>query len=573
MKRTTRTLLTLLLLVTLVLAAVSCDFSTGNGYTPTLSVRDPYKNVSGKITVGDKTLVYRWSKDNDSGVYAKIDELNALLRSGTDRSGFLAAYREADAMLSAITTQYQLAYIEYCLLGSSKEAEENYTYINDLREDVTQKLVVMYRTIYDSPFRDAFYSGWTEEEIRSALDQAAMYTDALTALNKKDSAYLVAYRALDVETQAAEIRELYLEFAKNKNGIAKALGYDNYMEYAYESVYGRDYTPADAETVVAFNREYLAPLIEKTYNAFSEDFSADSSLKMRVSSVLGCSSFRSYDARVWLKKYLTALDDDAYALYRGFNEQGNYFISSDSGSYAGAFTWYLYGKDKPVMYFGPGYQDLFTFVHEFGHYMSAFRSEADCMDISETQSQANELLFCRYLDTLCGEDVGKVVSEYQLFYALFGIAQQLIVNDFETYVYTHLDTLTADDLDNVYKASVMKIFGDEKLSAGSESDPATGYDLMTSLMGMPAETYWYYVAIESPGYYISYATSRMMAMEIFARSADGFDAAADTYMTLVNMGDRTFREAMQSCGLTDPFNEETYRLIASVIKDSYLSGR
>ena len=60
MKHLARTLLTLLLLVTLVLAAVSCDLSTGSGYTPNLSVRDPYKNVSGKITVGDKTLVYRW---------------------------------------------------------------------------------------------------------------------------------------------------------------------------------------------------------------------------------------------------------------------------------------------------------------------------------------------------------------------------------------------------------------------------------------------------------------------------------------------------------------------------------
>lgn len=575
MKRIARILSILLLLAALLSGTVGCIFSItpGSAYSPILTNRNPYKNLSGDIDVGDKTLVYQWSKENDDDLYAKIDELNALIADGTDRAGFLSAYAEAEAMLGAVTTQYQLAYIEYCLLGSSAEAEENYTYISDLRQDMVQKLVSMYQTIYDSPFRDTFYDGWSEEDIRSALDQSAMYTDALTELNKKDNAYLVAYRALNVGTDAAKIRELYLEFAKNKNEIARALGYDNYMEYAYESVYGRDYTPEDAETVVAFNRTYLTPLIEKIYDAFDEDYSADENTMMQATAVLGNSSFRSYEARIWLRKYLTALDDDAYSLYKKFNEQGNYFISSDSDSYAGAFTWYLEGKNKPIMYFGPDYQNIFTFVHEYGHYMSAIRSESDCMDVMETQSQANEMLFCRYLDTLYGEKVGQIVSEYQLFDALFGIAQQLIVNDFETYVYTHLDTIAADDLDNIYKASVMKIFGDTKLSAENEGDPMTGYDMMKYVMGAPPEIYWYYVAIESPGYYVSYATSRLMALELFAKSADGFDAAADTYMTLVNAKNKPFCEVMQSCGLSDPFDEETYRLIASVIQNSYLAGR
>lgn len=579
-----RSLLLVLVLLSVALSTVGCTVTVGqrpavtdngtigdngNNEFPYYEDRNPYANLDPEeYVIGDPTLVYRWSKDNDPIVAQKMEALNTLLAEGTDEEAFLAAYAEMDGIFGEIMTQYQLAYIEYCMLGDSEEAESNYLYINELYQDTLQDLIAMYQTIYDSPFRDTFYAGWTEEEIQSALDEAAMYTDAFAEMQKLDDQFLVEYRALDIYNDQAAIRDLYLEFAKNKNDIAQALGYANYMEYAYESVYGRDYTVEEAETIIAYSSQYLMPLIQDAWNTYYDDAMANMDSYRDYYSIT-TTDFTDPDANEWLQEYLGVLDGEALGMYNDLLTQGNYFLSRNEGSYDGAFSWYLYGANKPLMYFGPGYADITTFVHEFGHYMSFIHSEADCMDISETQSQANELLFCRYLETLCGGAIARIAAEEQIFYALFGIAQQLIINDFETYVYTHLDTLTADDLDAVYQNSIMKIFGDEKLTA-DEGEPMTGYDFMEWYYGQ-AEIYWYAVTIESPGYYISYATSMMMALEIFAMSADDFDAAADVYMSLVHLDDTTFCEAMRACGLYNPLDEEAYKLISSVITDSYLT--
>ncbi len=580
-----RSLLLVLVLLSVALTTVGCTVTVGprpdvtdngtigdngNNEFPYYEDRNPYADLpAGQYKIGDPTLVYRWSKDNDPIVAEKMENLNTLLAEGTDEEAFLAAYKEMDGIFDEIMTQYQLAYIEYCMLGDSEEAEENYLYINELYQDTLQELIVMYQTIYDSPFCAAFYEGWSEEDIQSALDQAAMYTDAFAEMQKLDDQFLVEYRALDIYDEQAAIRDLDHEFDQNNNDLAQALGYDNYMDYAYEAVYGRDYTVEEADTIVAYNRDYLIPLIKGTWNAFVTDANADWDSYERFLSITE-TDFTSYDARYWLKGYLGALDSEALGMYNDLLTQGNYFLSRNEESHDGAFSWYLYAEDKPLMYFGPGYAGITTFVHEFGHYMSFIHSEADCMDISETQSQADEMLFCRYMETLFGESVARITAEYQLFDSLFGIAQQLIINDFETYVYTHLDTLTADDLDTVYRNSIMKIFGDEKLTA-DEGEPMTGYDLFAYFYDGQPEIYWYAVTVESPGYYISYATSMMMALEIFAMSADDFDAAADVYMSLVHLDDTTFCEAMRACGLYDPLDEEAYKLISSVIRDSYLT--
>lgn len=70
-----------------------------------------------------------------------------------------------------------------------------------------------------------------------------------------DAAYLVgsleedAYLTLVGELAAVRngvLAPIYLELVKVRNQYAASKGYDDYVQYAYQTVYGRDYTPEEA---------------------------------------------------------------------------------------------------------------------------------------------------------------------------------------------------------------------------------------------------------------------------------------------------------------------------------------
>ena len=373
-------LLTLALVCLLTLPALaSCSMSVGpakkafTDQTKFFSDRDPYADIDEDVfDIGDKTLVYRYTEQNERYFRDLIEKAYDLIEDGGKEQECLTAYEELDELYGLLVDQYRLAYIEYCLFGDDEESSDNYLYISALQTDILQDLIAMYQDIYDSPYRDAFFEGWTEQEIRQALDEAALYTDEFVELQNRADELLVAYRELDAydvgEGQAA-IRDLYMDFVAVQNEIARNLGYADYMEYAYESVYGRDYSVEDAGQIVAWNAEYLVPLLVDTYNAFVGDYqSLSDDGKSLVESLLFEYPSDSFAASRALLKYYKSLGEEALGYYNDFLDHGKYFRSKHPDSYQGAFTWHLYNPDTPILYFGPGYDGIYTFVHEFGHY-------------------------------------------------------------------------------------------------------------------------------------------------------------------------------------------------------------
>lgn len=80
-----------------------------------------------------------------------------------------------------------------------------------------------------------------------------------------DAAYLVgsleedAYLTLVGELAAVRngvLAPIYLELVKVRNQYAASKGYDDYVQYAYQTVYGRDYTPEEAPSSIARSRPF-----------------------------------------------------------------------------------------------------------------------------------------------------------------------------------------------------------------------------------------------------------------------------------------------------------------------------
>ena len=234
---------------------------------------------------------------------------------------------------------------------------------------------------------------------------------------------------------------------------------------------------------------------------------------------------------------------------RNLFEENNVIFADGENAKEGAFTGYLRAFGTPVCYFGPSYQDVYTVVHELGHYYSYLAQDGGelVLDLAELQSQGNEFLFTAFLAEN-QDPVYTAIVAYQLFNTVLSIVSCCIVDEFEQYVYTNeiIDPYT--ELDEIMQ------------------DICDSYDggTLTDILDM--ESYWRHVVIESPVYYISYAVSGISALELYSYGVADFGVAAEMYVALIEGADhsKSYLEILEAAGLGSPFDASTYERIGAL---------
>ena len=91
-----------------------------------------------------------------------------------------------------------------------------------------------------------------------------------------------------------------------------------------------------------------------------------------------------------------------------------------------------------MCYFGPGYQDMLTVLHELGHYGAMLINEGfdGSMDIAETHSQGNEYLFLSYLYTKRHSATYDVLIKYGGYGSLIDDPNSVFVQGWPTFART-----------------------------------------------------------------------------------------------------------------------------------------
>ena len=97
------------------------------------------------------------------------------------------------------------------------------------------------------------------------------------------------------------------------------------------------------------------------------------------------------------------------------------------------------------------------------------------------------------------------------------------------------------------------------------------YDMEDIYSWANMQIYWKLVAIGSPVYYISYATSQIASINLYMQAElNGYEYAQEVYRKLQEEGssEQGFVEVILNSGLSDPFNEETYKQMVEVFTDA-----
>ncbi len=469
-----------------------------------------------------------------------------LVNSSANETEINAACETMENAYYHIATQAELAYIYHCLNMADAQKSEAYLYASAMRSDLYTAYEATCKRIdaSDAPGRAIFFADWSQAD----LEWMRGYSEEHTAIKQQNDRLLVSYRSLSDSERYDRAPEFYLQLIANNNAIAALYGYENYLEYAYDKVYERDYTPLDAQIIHQSVKSILAPLCQTTLARFQEGYAALGSEGRGIVRAL----LEGEYSRAWelLDAYISSFPAETEEDMRSLFQTDNHFLTSAQNADPGAFTTYLDEYEQPVCYFGPGYHDGFTVIHEMGHYLSAFYTAGDLpMDIAETQSQANEWLFTAFLDqTLQDRALAQTIFYYQLHSALQSIVLASLVDEFEQSVYQNVPASETE-----FDARM------EEICQGYG-----GVQTVKTLFADPLR-YWRLVTLENPGYYISYAFSMLAAINFYQLAGGGYSTAQSVYLDLVALD---LEEGEPYClwleeqHLNTPFEENYYQEIA-----------
>lgn len=506
--------------------------------------------------------------------YEDVDTMTALAEAGeADRA--IALYDALSAQLEYVDSMYTLAMLHYDADFNSNYWSDEYIYTDNLWMEMADALSTAAAEVLESPIRAAFavhigeeaaadfagYEPMTDEEIEAndrkleLLDEYNSLYDAIgeasfeyrgetwtydmlngyrgdTLWRNDYDGYVTVYYGI----QGALIEEfapIFIELTELFADEAAREGYDNYADYAYEQIYGRSYTPEQAQTfcdaVKPIAREYYYDLYYSDVFDAAQNVGADMDTRALFEAI---------------EKYLPLVDESLLEPWQYMTNGGFYDIAAyGAGRYSGSYTTSLSYYGAPVMFVSGvgGCDDLTTITHEFGHYCDfyynpvpdALTSVAD-LDLDEIHSNGLQALFTSFYGDIFGSDAN-IAAFSNIAFLLENVVDGCMFDEFQRRVFDEPYGLTAERLNEIYL--------DICLEYGIyDPDDLPDYDAT-----------WVYIShlFESPMYYFSYAASAFAALQIWDIAQEDFDAAADVYMSVLNAGayDNGYFTVLDACGL------------------------
>ena len=416
------------------------------------------------------------------------------------------------------------------------ERLRNYEALSDRMfelHDEEERLVQSYDRVMAQPQVTVDGEDWTEEKLSSADLSNSEYRNISEQLE---------------QAQNQEAGEIYRELIRVRTEIAEEAGYDNYIDYAYEVVYNRDYSLEDIQQVWKSVKKTIVPM---------EDYLMEGISSRDLRGLHRDARSDGEEILDAIQPFMGRIDPELGETFDFMRNHHLYDIEySDSKLYVG-YTVGLPAYGTAFIFNQPyrNYQDYIDTIHEFGHFNETFHCVqhdlwADFnIDVGEIHSQGLTLLFTEYSDELFGE-YGDAFSRIILWNMLDTIMDGCLYDEFQATVYQNPD-MSLEEINRLYKEL------SEEYGYQYDEDEEEGY-------------YWIQVShnFQSPFYYISYATSALSSLDLWLISLEDREQAVDIYLELAALSlSLPYRETIEEVGLRDIFRQETIPEMAKELRD------
>ena len=445
-------------------------------------------------------------------------------------------------------TNYSLADIRYCADLTDLYWVEEYNYCAENSAAVSAGLEELYYALAKSPCRaelegeDYFGAGYFD-----SYEGENSWDAVFTAMLEQESTLVSRYYELsadaleyEIDTDAyydacgREMVELLVELIALRQEMADYWGYPDYVQFANDFYYYRDYTTAESTRYLEDIAQELVPLYKEIYYSPKWD-----------SSDAACSEQETFAFVRSAAKAMGGTVEEAFSL---MEDAGLYDIAYGENKYNSSFELYLTTYWEPFVFMNPGLtaSDKLVFAHEFGHFCNDYASWGSYVstDVSEVFSQGME-----YLSLCYGEDAEEL-TWVKLADCLSVFVEQAAFATFEQRMYELSGAeLTVENLQKLY-AETAEQYG---FSTGGYTD-------------------WEFVTINhyytDPMYIISYVVSNDAALQLYQLELAEAGAGLACYQENLDTDAYCFMEFLESAGLESPFAQGRLAQVRQTLEEA-----
>ncbi len=449
---------------------------------------------------------------------------------------------EANKYVDDLETAYCIDTIEFNRNINNEEIIDEKDELYEEYLEASDDLMAMYREISKSPYKEILlkkYNSGLVDSINDYEDMTEEKKETNIECENLVNEYKIEVAKNSNEKKTAEIYKKLVEL-HDKEAIDE--GYDNYLEYSYDCLYIRDYSVEDIKELCKIIKKKCQYYVAEAFS-YANDISQYDPGYITEDDKATFNMLYKYVGKVdeeleLSMKYL--LDNELYDL-KWKNNKAQIGMTTSLKSYGDGYIIDMPIKDS---------LDLFTYIHEFGHFNETFYQDEDRIisysnvDTSEIHSQGLELLIASQYKDMYGKETGTYLEISDVVNMINSIYSACMYTEFEIYSFEHP------------KASIEELaeeFYDLKSEYGYDNNSENG------------ESYdWVYVNhfFECPCYYVSYATSALAALELYEMSYEDYERACDKYMRISALSSAwCFKETLDYVGMEDVLEADNTVLI------------
>ena len=451
---------------------------------------------------------------------------------------------EFENLNSDYITNYHLSNIRYSgdLTDTYWEGEYNFCLENAAKLEQIQEQV--YRALARCPYRDDLESDTLYgEDFFLDYDGDLLWDDYFVSLSEQEASLESRYydlcevadpgKADYYDTYAIEMAQIFVEMVALRQEMAEYAGYPSFAHYTYDTYYGRDYTPEEAEVYLEAMGEALLPVYSTMFLASDWGYSWEV-----------CNDTIAYR---YVREAAQAMGGTVSEAFSHLDRYGLYDIQYSENKYNASFEVFLPSYMQPFIFMNPSgdMSDKLTLAHEFGHFANDYACGGSYagIDVAEVHSQGFEYL------SLCYSKNAEELANYKMVDSLFSFMQCSAHALFELRVYQ----LTGDDLtvENILQIQdeVSAMFGCDWLDWES-----------LDFVGI---THFY----TSPMYMVSYVVSNDLAMQIYQLELEEPGKGLALYNRCLESNESRIVGFAQTYGLLMPFAQRRPRELAMFFLD------
>ncbi|MFO7968736.1 MAG: M3 family oligoendopeptidase, partial [Candidatus Izemoplasmatales bacterium] len=362
-----------------------------------------------------------------------------------------------------------------------------------------------------------------------------------------------------------ELDEIYDEMVSIRHKIAKNLGYENFVQLAYDRLGRLDYNADDVKTYREQIYKEVVPVVKELVERKAKriDIKDPKSYDLALSFKTGNPTPKG-DLKWQVNNAKTMYEEMSSNTGEFINfmiDRGLLELESKPGKAGGGYCTYIPEYKSPFIFanFNGTSHDVKVLTHEAGHAFQIYSSRDllpeyrwPTMEAAEIHSMSMEFLTWPWMKNFFKDDTEKY-KFYHLDSSLSFLPYGVAVDEFQHEIYNNPD-LTPDER----KASWRRI---EKKYL-----PYKDYD---DDKFMEKGTFWFKQGhiFSVPFYYIDYTLAQVLAFQFFVLSQDNHEDALEKYINLCKLGgSKSFVDLVESTKLNNPFKEGTVKQVIEPIK-------